>query len=275
MTSTQKNHWAAPTILGKLSDGVTTEEYERKPLIILGAFLQKGGRALHFNVMTIPLVPYFQTIIDVKTNEVIGKEATIKGKHDGQIIHAGDLFASARDSNKVAILDHRARGTSLELGFQSLQANQRLFMNMSAESLLSTRNLLNEKCPLDRITLEITEQTPYDLPEETLSRINYLRSRGMQIALDDFGVGWNNLNLVDILTPDYLKLDKSFIASKRTDTIKTVLYLCESKGIKLIVEGVETAEQRDILLNLGVRYMQGYYFGYPAPLEHSVKQLSV
>ncbi|MGG0939170.1 EAL domain-containing protein [Brevibacillus centrosporus] len=230
---------------------------------------------MHFNVMTIPLVPYFQTIIDVKTNEVIGKEATIKGKHDGQIIHAGDLFASARDSNKVAILDHRARGTSLELGFQSLQANQRLFMNMSAESLLSTRNLLNEKCPLDRITLEITEQTPYDLPEETLSRINYLRSRGMQIALDDFGVGWNNLNLVDILTPDYLKLDKSFIASKRTDTIKTVLYLCESKGIKLIVEGVETAEQRDILLNLGVRYMQGYYFGYPAPLEHSVKQLSV
>lgn len=92
----------------------------------------------------------------------------------------------------------------------------------------------------------------------------------MQIALDDFGVGSSNFELIYELEPEYIKLDKFFISTLESvqgkNLIRGMLHLTEKSSSTIIVEGVETDRQKELLLDLGVRFMQGFHFGLPLRL---------
>lgn len=123
-----------------------------------------------------------------------------------------------------------------------------------------------------RLMLEVTEGLLIDNPEEMLSRIEDLHALGVRIALDDFGSGYSNLGYLQRFPLDTLKIDKSFVAAlDRTGSggviIQAIVALARALSLTVLVEGVETEEQRVLLRLAGCDEMQGFLFARPAPAE--------
>jgi len=116
--------------------------------------------------------------------------------------------------------------------------------------------------------LEITEQLMLQDSEQTMDTIVALKTLGVRIALDDFGVGYSSLSYVTRFAPDQVKIDRSFIdgVTHRHDSaaiVRAVLAMCRSLGISVVAEGVETAAQLNFLANERCALAQGYLFSRP------------
>jgi len=121
-----------------------------------------------------------------------------------------------------------------------------------------------------RLMLEITEGVLIDNPEEMVKRIKDLHALGVRIALDDFGSGYSNLGYLQRFPLDKLKIDKSFVSALGQSSnggviIQAIVALGRALGLSVLVEGVETEEQRVLLRLAGCDEMQGYLFARPAP----------
>ncbi len=120
------------------------------------------------------------------------------------------------------------------------------------------------------LKLELTESMLVKDVEETIAKMNAIKSRGVSFSLDDFGTGYSSLTYLKRLPLAQLKIDQSFTRDILTDAsdaviARTVLALGHSLGLKVIAEGVETAQQHDLLAEMGCDAFQGYYFGRPSP----------
>ena len=125
-------------------------------------------------------------------------------------------------------------------------------------------------CALPLLEVEITEQVFLGDIETAAERLRYLRTAGLTIALDDFGTGYSSFNYIKQLPIDTLKIDRSFITHIDSDKaefaiIKALLSLCHDLRLNMVVEGVETAMQRDALVSLGCDKAQGFHFFRPMP----------
>jgi diguanylate cyclase (GGDEF)-like protein len=150
-----------------------------------------------------------------------------------------------------------------------------LCCNLSAKDVSSTKTLerlldILEKSGFNpsRLVLELTETAMLDNLVEAYQNLERIRALGIGLALDDFGVGHSSLSQVHRLPITKIKIDQSFIgeiSSNQTsrNIVRTIIDLARNLGCSCIVEGVETAEQSDILNALGCDLMQGYYFGKP------------
>ncbi len=123
---------------------------------------------------------------------------------------------------------------------------------------------------LDRIVLELTEQQTILNQAAFAATLADLRDRGFRVALDDYGVGYSNLQLLEKLQPDYLKISGHFcqdlhLSRSRQMIVGSTATLAAGLGIPTILEHVETAEERDRARELGVTFAQGYLYGRPAP----------
>jgi EAL domain-containing protein (putative c-di-GMP-specific phosphodiesterase class I) len=120
--------------------------------------------------------------------------------------------------------------------------------------------------------LEVTEGVLIDQPDEVQRRLLELRSLGVRLALDDFGSGYSSLSYLQQLPFDKLKIDRSFVASLDRSAnggviIQAIVTLGRALGMGIVVEGVETEEQRVLLRLAGCNEMQGYLFARPMPRE--------
>jgi len=126
--------------------------------------------------------------------------------------------------------------------------------------------------PPQRLMLEITEGVLIDNPDEMLKRIGELHKLGVRIALDDFGSGYSNLTYLQRFPLDKLKIDKSFVSALGTSSnggviIQAIVALGRALGLTVLVEGVETEQQRVLLRLAGCDEMQGFLFARPAPAK--------
>ncbi len=131
----------------------------------------------------------------------------------------------------------------------------------------------------DRLKLELTESLALDNVDDTIAKMNALRSLGLRFSMDDFGTGQSSLSYLTRLPLDQLKIDQSFVRNigiQHTDAliVQTIIGMAHSLGIDVIAEGVETEEQRAFLECHGCSLWQGYLFSKPVPLE-SFEQLMV
>ncbi|MCJ2019158.1 EAL domain-containing protein [Methylobacterium sp. E-065] len=122
-----------------------------------------------------------------------------------------------------------------------------------------------------RLVIEITESLQIEGQPEILSSIRELRNLGVKIWLDDFGTGFAGLSCVREIEFDAVKVDHSFLHSTNTlkgaEMFKSIIDLVRSTGCAIVVEGVETEDQRRLCVEHEVDYLQGYYLGRPAPAE--------
>ncbi|NDP38186.1 MAG: EAL domain-containing protein [Rhodoferax sp.] len=122
-----------------------------------------------------------------------------------------------------------------------------------------------------RLELELTESLLVDDVEGVIARMSALKALGVRFSLDDFGTGYSSLSMLKRLPLDQLKIDQSFVRDLLSDPqdaniVKAIVTLGASLNLQVIAEGVETAAQRDALLELGCTHFQGYLFGRPAPV---------
>lgn len=122
------------------------------------------------------------------------------------------------------------------------------------------------------IAVEITEGLLLDTSDDVAQQLQALRASGMAISLDDFGTGYSSLTYLQKFTIDYIKIDQSFVrnlsaASTDLALCKAIILLAHDLGMQVVAEGVETMEQRDLLMAAGCDFGQGYWFARPLGAE--------
>jgi len=127
--------------------------------------------------------------------------------------------------------------------------------------------LARTACPPQALELEITESMLMGGDDRPMRTLQALRALGLSIALDDFGTGYSNLAYVQRFAFDTLKIDRSFVQAPEAERKLTqaIVGLCQAMGLRPVAEGVETTDQHQWLLGLGVREFQGYLFARPLP----------
>ncbi|EAA8368678.1 sensor domain-containing phosphodiesterase [Salmonella enterica] len=125
--------------------------------------------------------------------------------------------------------------------------------------------------PPASVIIEVTEEQAFSHSEISMYNITQLRKFGLKIAIDDFGTGYANYERLKRLKADIIKIDGCFVKDILTDSldamiVKSITDLAKAKSLSVVAEFVETPEQRDLLLQLGVHSLQGYLIGRPRPL---------
>jgi len=138
--------------------------------------------------------------------------------------------------------------------------------------------LLCANIPPELIEIEITESLYFDL-DPTIQRVlKEILGVGVSFAIDDFGTGFSTMTTLRDLPVSKIKLDRSFISplpdNKRTlSLVSAMVAFCRAMGVTIVAEGVETTEQRDCLLHLGVDILQGYLYCPPLHRDKLIESL--
>ena len=190
------------------------------------------------------------------------------------------LGSSANPVHWFALADEFAVRDRLELAclraglnlLGDLPDGARLSVNLSGPLLLDPRtgDLLRQTPHLDRLILEITENSLLEDTPGVAAEIERLIGEGINFAVDDMGAGYSGLRQITTVRPTYLKLDRSLISGIDTDPdrgalVSAMLGYVRQTGGHLIAEGVETEAELETLRALGVTLIQGYLLGRPAP----------
>ncbi len=122
------------------------------------------------------------------------------------------------------------------------------------------------------LKLELTESMMLTNIEDTIATMNALKKIGVHFSLDDFGTGYSSLQYLKRLPLDQLKVDRSFVSDIVIDSgdnaiVRTIIAMAQSLNLSVIAEGVETEEQRQLLLSSGCTNYQGYLFSKPVPID--------
>src|SRR5450759_3666992 len=122
------------------------------------------------------------------------------------------------------------------------------------------------------LKLELTEGMLLENIEDTIATMNALKEIGVQFSLEDFGTGYSSLQYLKRLPLDQLKIDQSFVRDIVIDSsdkaiVSTIIAMAQSLNLNVIAEGVETEEQRQLLMERGCTHYQEYLFSKPVPIE--------
>jgi EAL domain-containing protein (putative c-di-GMP-specific phosphodiesterase class I) len=171
-------------------------------------------------------------------------------------------------------LGHRLELLALERAADHLdRVDGYVAMNVSPATLLTPEcGELLSRLPLPRVLLELSEHdqvADYAALNATLAPF---RAEGLRLAIDDVGAGFSSLRHIVVTTPDVIKIDRSIVSGLDTDPVlsKLVQSLVEfghGCRVRVVAEGVETADEAAVLHDLGVDYGQGWHFGRPGPPE--------
>ena len=222
---------------------------------------------------------YYQPIVSLHDNGVIGFEALTRWKHRTKgFVPPSDFIPIAEDTGMMAWLGEWAL-TEACSKIAQLPADLNLAVNLSpvqfsAPDLVDVvqRALAASGLAANRLELEITESLLLENNEHTLSMLRRLRQLGVSIALDDFGTGYSALSYLRKFPLDKIKIDRSFVTdiatrSDQVAIIQAVLSIARALGMTVTAEGVETVVQKDFLKALGCDNAQGFLFGKPVPFE--------
>jgi diguanylate cyclase (GGDEF)-like protein len=248
--------------------------------------LGRVGRALLSANFEHEMQVAFQPIFDVTNKSTIAFEALARWESpEIGPIAPGVFIRAAERSGQITELTRCLISKTLKAAC-AWPMHLRVAINLSARDIASmdtVRQIVEivQTSPIapHRIDFEITETAivcDFDQAREALLA---LRELGARIALDDFGTGHSSLSYVRLLPIDKLKIDASFVTDidhhrPSEDIVRTVLSLCENMRLGCVVEGVETHAQLEKLHSLGVKEVQGYYFGRPMQKDAVADHLS-
>jgi diguanylate cyclase (GGDEF)-like protein/PAS domain S-box-containing protein len=226
---------------------------------------------------------YYQIQMD-SSHHAIGAEALIRWEHpelglvspdqfihlaeeSGLIIDIGQwVLETACAQLKAWEQDALTRDLTLSVNVSAKQFHQADFI-AQMQSLVQ-RHAINPT----QLKLEITESMLLENVEEVIATMNALKKIGVMFSLDDFGTGYSSLQYLKRLPLDQLKIDQSFVRDIAIDNndktiVQTIIVMAQSLNLNVIAEGVETEEQRSLLLERGCTHYQGYLFSKPVPIE--------
>ncbi|KUJ72820.1 GGDEF domain-containing protein [Thiomicrospira sp. WB1] len=239
------------------------------------------GRELQEVLEQARLTTFFQPIVSLRKSRIIGFEALTRGPENSALFSPANLFSAAIKHDLLLEMDLLARRTAIETFHRQAHLHQNLphlFLNISVSTLLNHNHqtgltlqyLQAFDLDVSQVVIEITELQPVEDMSLFQEAISHYRRMGFKVAIDDLGSGYNGLKLWSEVKPDFVKVDKHFIAGidRQADKyrfMETILTLAKSLGTKVIAEGVERESELRMLEKLGVDLIQGYLLKRPAP----------
>jgi diguanylate cyclase (GGDEF)-like protein len=228
---------------------------------------------------------HYQPIVRADGGAIVGVESLLRWNHPSRGYIAPGLFVRVAEEAGLMdqlgafvlrrALEDGARWPSLyvAVNLSPVQVRDRRLVDLVREVLAET------KTDPSRLVLEVTESVLIDDPLTAKARLEDLRRLGVQLALDDFGAGYSSLSYLQRLPFDRLKIDRGFVAaldhSASTGVIiQAIVTLGRALGMSVLIEGVETEEQRVLLRLAGCNEMQGFLFARPAPAEEIDRMLT-
>ena len=225
------------------------------------------------------VTPWYQPIVDLRTDKIVGLEALARRHYSDGRIEAADAFVPiAERSDLIVDLDLAVAGQALNdlKRWQRERPTLRMSVNLSGRHL-DYDDWVTGICRLasaagvspSTVQLEITEtaRPAQSVPGD--ARIQLARSLGFSLWLDDFGSGWSGLRDLLRLSVDGIKLDQSFAAALGTKVgdvlVRALTTAATELGLKVTVEGVETAEQATLARKFDCHYGQGFLWSRPVP----------
>jgi EAL domain-containing protein (putative c-di-GMP-specific phosphodiesterase class I)/GGDEF domain-containing protein len=213
----------------------------------------------------------FQPVICSKTGQIKSYEALLRViDENGQLTSAGEYVGVAEKFGYIDQVDLLV----LELAAKelALDANVNLGINVSALSLDNkrwiklARKLLKDPDHASRLIVELTETGFQSSMDKVKKFVDDVQSLGCLVAIDDFGAGYTSFTQLKVLNADILKIDGVFIRDLADNYdnqlfVKTLVGFAKAFGLKTVAEYVETGEAAKLLIDMGVDYLQGYYFG--------------
>ncbi len=217
----------------------------------------------------------FQPIVDVQARRILAYEALTRGPQGEPI---GTVLEKTVHNNRYAF-DQRCREKAIQisshLGILATGADLSInfFPNAvyePAQCLRRTFNAASEAgFPLERIIFEITEVEEVHSQDHLRNIMLEYKKHGLRVAIDDFGAGHSGLSLLSVFQPDIIKIDRALIhklherpASR--SIVRSIAQVCEELNVTIVAEGIEQEQEMQVLCDLGIHRMQGYFFARPA-----------
>lgn len=220
---------------------------------------------------------HFQPIIDMKTDDIYGYEMLIRGVNpDGTLMYPDTLFNKSKRNDLNFRLDRLCRESALKTA-ATKKVHQKVFINFIPTSIydpefcLSSTEKWAKQLEFDpsQIVFEVVETELVKDQAHLKLILEYYRSKGFKIALDDVGEGYSSLNMLIELKPDIIKIDRNIINEIDKNQLKRSVYkalfsVAKEHNITVLAEGVETPYELETIKSIGVDLVQGYYFAKPS-----------
>ncbi|MBA1202243.1 EAL domain-containing protein [Pseudomonas capeferrum] len=226
---------------------------------------------------------FFQPVHDLSTRRMVGVEALVRWEHPQRgLVSPAEFIPIAERTGMIAEIDAwvlrqacgqmmrwQAQGRALE--FVAVNISSRLFGHRELyEQVAAVLHATGMDPAL--LELEVTESAIMEEPEVALEQLHRLRGLGLRLAIDDFGTGYSSLLRLKLLPVQKLKIDQGFVAGLPTDEddiaiVRVIIALAHSMNMQVHAEGIEQAEQANLLLEQHCQLGQGYWFGRPVPSE--------
>ena len=226
---------------------------------------------------------YLQPIYSLHSEKIVGAEALVRWKHPTKGMLAPGRYIPLFERNGFIVqLDHfvwecacKFLCTQRRMGTEIIPVSVNVSrINFYNDDLFETIVHLLKKYELEpwMLKLEITESAYTSNPHKVLEVMAKLQDYGIQVLMDDFGSGYSSLNMLKNVMVDILKIDMNFVKELETSAravaiVQAIVKLAENIDMGVIVEGVETRSQMEMLKTLGCDRMQGYYFSKPVEEE--------
>ncbi len=226
--------------------------------------------------------PYLQPVVDVHGN-VVGAEALVRWKHpiDG-LLSPGSFIPVFERNGMIAEVDKYMWRSACEIlarwkqmGREDLFISVNIspkdfyFMDVAAE----VESVVKEfGIDPNKLRVEITETAMMDDIDNRVQVLNDLQQNGFIVEMDDFGSGYSSLNMLKDMPVEVIKLDMVFLKKSHNEVkarkiLNHIVKLSEDLGVTSLTEGVETHDQYEMLVGMGCKLFQGYYFARPMPVE--------
>ncbi len=233
---------------------------------------------------------HYQPIVHLQTGTIGGFEALVRWTHPERgLIPPGQFIAVAEETGLILPLTKQIVEEACR---DACEWRRRLKSEVSVSVNISSRHFLQPGLldelqetlaatglPSGCLRLEITESALVEDSEEAVRLAQRLRDHGIRLAIDDFGTGYSSLSYLQRLPLDILKIDQSFISrihlepADNRNIVEAIVSLAHKLHLTVVAEGVETAEQHRVLLEIGCDFGQGYYYSPPVPAQEALTLL--
>lgn len=228
------------------------------------------------------LVLYIQPKVNMSTGRIIGGEALVRWLHPEKgLVPPGEFIPVLEKNGFIINVDEyiwekvfaylgKLKEEGRELVPISINVSRlHAYDTQLAENLIRLREKYD--IPAEYVPLELTESAFLEDEKGMYQRMENLRSQGFLVSMDDFGTGYSTMNMLKNQTLDEIKIDREFIRDLEKDKsqiiIRNTIAMLQQLGAHIVIEGVETEEQKEFLLGCNCTDVQGFLFYRPMPVE--------